>query len=103
MQTNLCIKSGIYVKVLIFGSYFLLMFPITVSKQEFFNSRERNGGKWSAGGEKKHELGNFFMVLQRQTLIITTPFVHSLMFRYYFALSRTFITVKHCHGYFIYC
>ncbi len=78
MQTDLCIKRGIYVKVLIFSSHFLLMFKITVSRQEFLNSGERNRGEIEWRRKRKTEIGNFFMALQRQTLIITTPFV--LMF-----------------------
>lgn len=74
-----CFRGGIYVKVHIFGSHFLLMFKITVSRQEFFEGeRERNRGETECRGKRKTEIGNFFMVLERQTLTITTPFV--LMF-----------------------
>lgn len=100
MQTELCIKSGIYVKVLIFSSHFLLMFKITVSRQEFFNSM----GKWSGGEKEKHKLP-----LQRQTHIITTPFVlmfslspdHSCLDTIFLSLS--FIIVKHYRAYLSHC
>lgn len=44
---GLCIRSGIYVKVLIFSSHFLVMFRITVSMQNLFNiqKEKNNGGK----------------------------------------------------------
>lgn len=59
MQTDVCIKSGIYVKVLIFSSHFLLMFEITVSRQEFLNSGERERERWGSGVQEEKKNRNW--------------------------------------------